>query len=488
VTSSSQQAFSAFFDHLGRPSSITGVIFDDTDEFNLVQLEGLGLSPAIKFTGSFKIDLPHIQQSNGASLVFDTTKYNSLGTKTIAAPTSLSLSLKMRSRYQVYRLIVLNIGVTLPYLKEMTEKLTTPGDSKRLVQLTAPNLLRLHLEVSLSHIVDLCDCLRLLMNIQELDLDILISGNAIDQDLTPSKAVAPGLRTLRLVLVAEGEPRIGLVARNILSGLFEAFKSLYPAVKAFSIRTNLLNESGVETWPVFVPSYLGYLRSLESLYLGLDDRDLPSDDPVILWSLRELTVLSVRTFRFFRTPNVLRLELLSPEGWMELPGLGLSHLRTLIVSSPIIDESPVHIFRDLNQLSYPELHQISLTIFGHLKSLHSASLPHLVSITLTSSPWFTNPQGTSLCTALLYHPDHLQHLQELHFNLCVEWDILFLMLELRNLGTKGVTRIHTVDLPFVPFDFRRSLNLLLVGETTERPSLMDLSLELTRELLFDRTV
>jgi hypothetical protein len=485
---SSQYAFSAFFDRLGRPSSVKGVIFDDTLEFDLVQLEGFGLSPAIKFTGTFKIDATHLQQSNGESLVFDMTKYNNLGTKTIAVPASLSLSLEMRRRYQGYRSLVLNDGVTLPYLKEITEKLTTPSDLEHLIRLTASNLLHLHLEVSLSHIVDLCDCLRLLINIQELDLDILISGNAIDQDLASSKAVAPGLRILRLVLVAEGQPRIERISRNILRGLFGAFGSLYPAVKTFSMRTDPKNESEVETWPVFVPSYLGYLRGLESLYLGLDDKDYPSEDPIILWSLLELTVLSLRTFRFLRTPNVLRLELLNPEGWMELSGLSLPHLRTLIVPSPVIDESPVHIVHDLNQLNYHELHQISLSISGHLKSLHNTSLPHLVSITLTSSPWFTNPQGTSLCMSLLYHPDHLPCLQELHFNLCVEWDILFLMLELRNLGTRGVARIHTVGLPFVPFDFRQSLSLLFVGEIRERPSLMDLSLESTRELLFDRTV
>ena len=69
----------------------------------------------------------------------------------------------------------------------------------------------------------------------------------------------------------------------------------------------------------------------------------------------------------------------------------------------------------------------------------------------------------------------------------MEWDILFLMLERRNFGFKSVKRIRTVTF-LVPFFIRRTLTLLLAGEKGVRPPLKSISLEATREVLFDPTV
>jgi hypothetical protein len=79
-------------------------------------------------------------------------------------------------------------------------------------------------------------------------------------------------------------------------------------------------------------------------------------------------------------------------------------------------------------------------------------------------------------------------LQELHLEECLEWDLLILMLERRNFGLDGVNRIHTVTLPFVPFLIQQTLTLLLTGETAVRPPLESISLEATREVLFDPAV
>jgi len=62
------------------------------------------------------------------------------------------------------------------------------------------------------------------------------------------------------------------------------------------------------------------------------------------------------------------------------------------------------------------------------------------------------------------------------------------MLERRNQGTKYVSRINEVSLPFVPFILRKPLALLLDGQGAERPSNLELSFEAARELVCDPTM
>jgi hypothetical protein len=141
----------------------------------------------------------------------------------------------------------------------------------------------------------------------------------------------------------------------------------------------------------------------------------------------------------------------------------------------------------LNPLEYPVLYELDLGIHEALKPVDVLSFSSLSSIRLTTE-YFTNPEGNHLCTELLYNPEGCPSLQELHFQECLEWDILFLMLERRNFGLEGVKTIHTVTLPFIPFFIRQTLTLLLAGEKADRPVLESISLEVTREVLFDHTV
>jgi hypothetical protein len=115
------------------------------------------------------------------------------------------------------------------------------------------------------------------------------------------------------------------------------------------------------------------------------------------------------------------------------------------------------------------------------------SFSSLSSIRLKSR-YFTNPEGNQLCMELLYNPEGCPSLQELHFKMGLEWDILVLMLERRNFGLKGVKKIHTVTVRYLPSFISPTLTLLLAGEKAERPSLESISLEATREVLFDPTV
>ena len=76
-------------------------------------------------------------------------------------------------------------------------------------------------------------------------------------------------------------------------------------------------------------------------------------------------------------------------------------------------------------------------------------------------------------------------LQELHSDRCLEWNLLFLMLERRNFGLEGVKRIHTAVFPWVPFTIRSYLTRLLASESIERLPLTLVSIETTREATFD---
>jgi hypothetical protein len=62
------------------------------------------------------------------------------------------------------------------------------------------------------------------------------------------------------------------------------------------------------------------------------------------------------------------------------------------------------------------------------------------------------------------------------------------MLQRRNTGKNGVSKIGTVSLPFTPFTLRQPLACLLAAESVELPPLASLSLEATREVMFDSTV
>ena len=89
----------------------------------------------------------------------------------------------------------------------------------------------------------------------------------------------------------------------------------------------------------------------------------------------------------------------------------------------------------------------------------------------------------------IYHPECCPSLREIHFGDFVEWDILFLMLERRNLGDKRIARIGQVTLPFVPYPFRGPLENVLNGKCEKKPSeYLPLSLEETREVLFESTM
>jgi len=166
---------------------------------------------------------------------------------------------------------------------------------------------------------------------------------------------------------------------------------------------------------------------------------------------------------------------------VNVENLSISSLRKLTIHPK--DEGNYTI----NHLDYPALFELDLGMYEALKRVDILSFSSLCSIRLKTD-YFTNPEGNHLCSALLCNPGGCPLLQELHFKRDLDWDLLVLMLERRNFGGKGVKKIHTITLPFIPLSIHQIITLLLAGEKIERPSLESISLEATRELLFDPTV
>lgn len=181
-------------------------------------------------------------------------------------------------------------------------------------------------------------------------------------------------------------------------------------------------------------------------------------------------------------PRLLNLRLEGIASPANLKGLDLPTLRKLTIN--LYGDRGSYNF---NPLDYPVLHELGLGMYEKLKRVDVLSFSCLATIRLRTR-YFTNPEGNHLCTALLCHPEGCPMLQELHFQKSLEWDILILMLERRNYGLRGVKRIHSIALPFVPFIIRQTLKHLLTGESAERPSLVSISLEATREMLFNSDV
>jgi hypothetical protein len=260
---------------------------------------------------------------------------------------------------------------------------------------------------------------------------------------------------------------------------------LFPGVESLSLWN--------DPWPLSVSLYMASLKKLKYLVLIQsynrsgslpDNRNDAENDFITLNYLERLEVRGKTLIHRLRTPNLLSLRLENMISSTDLQRLGVSHLRKLVIhpADPVKGESYV-----LNPSDFPVLSELDLGQYARLNPVDVLSFSSLRSIRL-GTEYFTNPEGNHICTALLYYPTLCPSLQELHFEECLEWDLLFLMLERRNFGLEGVNRIHTVTLRYIPSFIYQTLTLLLAGEKEETPSLDSISLETTREVLFDPTM
>lgn len=140
----------------------------------------------------------------------------------------------------------------------------------------------------------------------------------------------------------------------------------------------------------------------------------------------------------------------------------------------------------LNSSQWKSLH--TLTISDFPMGWEGVSLPCVTSIIFQETSYTdTAPNFTSLCQEIAIHPDIFPSLEYLATLEPPEWDILFLMLERRNiLSNTMVARIKTVQLYSIPsLTILEPLTELLGGRLTVRPSNFEVSLAGMVESCFD---
>ncbi|KIM20246.1 hypothetical protein M408DRAFT_30529 [Serendipita vermifera MAFF 305830] len=187
--------------------------------------------------------------------------------------------------------------------------------------------------------------------------------------------------------------------------------------------------------------------------------------------------------RHTKTPNLLRLNLWSVTSPLQLEGLDLRRLVRLSIR--LSGKEPLTYSLDPSE--YPALAELSVNVAWtpHVWVQTSLILLRAIKITSFLSP---DPHGNILCVSLLYNPELLPSLQQVFLSDFVEWDLLFLTLKRRNFGLKDVQKIQSFTVPFIPFEFRRHLALLLNGQQSQEDFEYDASLEATRSLVCDPEV
>ena len=125
-------------------------------------------------------------------------------------------------------------------------------------------------------------------------------------------------------------------------------------------------------------------------------------------------------------------------------------------------------------LRYLKLHGGSLMSLHHL----SAPLLHLTNLCIATSDHVIDIAITGVCQQLALYPWVCPALHTLSFGLCPEWDILFIMLEGRNLFPQyQVSKFRSITLPVrIPAWLAQHVCGLLRGKRVKRPSNRDISL------------
>jgi hypothetical protein len=462
------------FTRLGHLPRLKEVNFDVMNTgVSLLQIESLPLPSTVKIKGNFQIEMPQGCWDSGTSgRLFDT--HNTFAALEPISPPSNLFNL----RYSVSnRTTIRSNGATLPQLGSIAGRLAERNCFEQVVCRTTRHLQELDIYVHLSEVQDAIDCLRLLMRLQTLELYIKADYYASTLNWAPNNTACRDLRTFSVIFQGDEVPGIVLSAQGTLRYLFSAFQTLYPSVKKLHLHGH--------TWPFFASSYLQSLRDLKSLSLGFTDSTYnPAEGSINLQSLQYLKIEGPPYFDSLRMPNLLKLTLALPNLDMWPPHLSHPRIRSLTLTSYRNAQDFKVLSLDCTDLRHLRLDDIPLRATSeHL------SLSNVVTITLTSQfAGVVNPSSNLLCLTLLCNPEQFPCLQQLHFNTCIDWDILLLMLHTRNIGQNGVHRIDTVTLPFMPFDLQQSLARILAAESMELPPLESLSLEATREVMFDSTV
>jgi hypothetical protein len=135
--------------------------------------------------------------------------------------------------------------------------------------------------------------------------------------------------------------------------------------------------------------------------------------------------------------------------------------------------------------TWPNLQRLELT--DTCLSGTDASLPFLRELKLYSMPLSVNEHFTRFCKDLALSPYNHPYLEFISSSHIPEWDILFIMLERRNIvPSSNVSPICKLELPNrIPKDVFDALHCLLECKLPQRPSNFDLSLSGSIEIILD---
>jgi hypothetical protein len=497
---------SIFFQYLGQLPRLREVAYSEEAQPRISVFESLNLQPTIRLTGALSVPIPLSALSSATpGRFFDIDKYQSFVPNLLVPPLFRSCSLSLGWLFEPHQITAHVREEPLSVLKFSSDYLhrnlfpTPPSvphngisqigstgaalaidpaqaacGLEKLTHVLGASLCHLAIGVNLSQINDLVSLLLLLPRLQELDMEILVSDVEGPTEIGADSIVLCQLRRLYVTTMNDRKSPLPSTTQSLLRRLFSVLETMYPGVEALTLSGDI--------WPSFAATYMESLQALKFLCFNLEDTQYDHNAcSITLRYLEELVVWRQPLAHCLQTPNLLSLGLEEIRSSVDLGDLDLPSLRNLAIHP---GEGGGY---SLNGPYYHRLHELDLGVCEALKRVDILSFSLLASIRLAAR-YFTNPEGNRLCTALLCHPEGCPMLRELHFERCLEWDILVLMLGRRNFGLKGVKRIYTITLPFVPSAIRRALLLLLAGESAERPALESLSLEETREVLFDADV
>ncbi|KIM30100.1 hypothetical protein M408DRAFT_22509 [Serendipita vermifera MAFF 305830] len=326
---------------------------------------------------------------------------------------------------------------TFPRLVDLTYYQPYSITVGHLIHSVAHTLVRLRFDITVSDTEEIINLLGIITNLEELCLFIRPVPEPRTTEFVTRRTQIPSLQRLELQM-RRFKGYIPSDGRHSLLRLFAALAILYPSVIHVSI-------SGIPFKMPYVLSYIQTLSRIDSLSCEDDFDGLPYTCDITLPTLTMLSTDNPDILRHTKTPNLLRLNLWSVTSPLQLEGL---YLRCLVrLSIRLSGNEPLTYSLDPSE--YPALIELSVNVGWTPHVWVQTSLILLRKVTITSflSP---DPHGNILCVSLLYNPELLPSLQQVFLSDFVEWDLLFLMLKQRNFGLKGVQKIRSFTVPFIP--------------------------------------
>ncbi|KIM22596.1 hypothetical protein M408DRAFT_28580 [Serendipita vermifera MAFF 305830] len=470
----------AFMEPLGHLFSLTEIDFGRRFEVNSGQLASLDLPPNARITS----DISNTLTDEDAGISF-LSRFTSIYAGRRLDHIVPALTSLVSAKCLFFPGIIAPItdpdpphitGVP-PQLQSFIHPHPYCSNVARLIRLAGSHLRYINLKVPDSKLFELINALRFLVRLESLSLDLVSSGALVlPYSEVPVKDAITSLRSLEIYF----ETSIQLTrvdGAESSTHVLQVFSSLYPSV------TNAVFEDLMASALPLLERFEN-LRTLSLSCVYVDDdasQSWPEHRSLAMPSLFNLVVGDPQVIQTLDMPNLLSLRFGGLLSSKELTALHLQNLRSLEIrpNEEIYFQLDASEFRCLQELKIRAPKVLNLSPFPSFPSLQSIAL---------DSQYPMNHNGNRLCAVFIENPETCPSLQQVHFADFVEWDIVFLMLQRRNLGEVKSKRIHTVTIPFVPFSFRDAFTALLFGRHSQLPSGRELSPEDTREILCDPTI